>query len=51
MVLRSQITRLHDVFNVMIQGRITPTLVNPEDIRSVLDEITKKIPVNLQLSF
>ena len=50
-VLHSQITRLHDIFNVMIQGRITPTLVNPEDIRSVLDEITKKIPVNLQLSF
>ena len=51
MVFRSQITRLHEVFNVMIQGRITPTLVNPEDIMSVLDEIIKKIPVNLQLSF
>ena len=36
---------------MMIQGRITPTLVNPEDIVSVLDEIIKKIPVNLQLSF
>ena len=35
----------------MIQGRITPTLVNPEDIVSVLDEIIKKIPMNLQLSF
>ena len=51
MVFHSQITRLHEVFNVMIQGRITPTLVNPEDIMSVLDEIIKKIPVNLQLSF
>ena len=34
MVLCSQITRLHDVFGVMIQGIITPTLVNPEDIIS-----------------
>ena len=50
-VFHSQITRMHEVFNVMIQGRITPTLVNPEDIMSVLDEIIKKIPVNLQLSF
>ena len=50
-VFHSQITRLHEVFNVMIQGRITPTLVNPEDIMSVLDEVIKKIPVNLQLSF
>ena len=41
---------MHEVFNVMIQGRITPTLVNPEDML-VLDEIIKKIPVNLQLSF
>ena len=37
MVFHSQITRLHEVFNVMVQGRITPTLVNPEDIMSVLD--------------
>ena len=51
MVLRSQITRLHDVFSMMIQGRITPTLVSPEDIMSVLDEIIKKIPKHLQLSF
>ena len=51
MVFHSQITRLHEVFNMMIQGRITPTLVNPEDIMSVLDEIIKKIPINLQLSF
>ena len=51
MVFCSQITRLHDIFSVMIQGRITPTIVNPEDIVSVLDEIIKKIPVNLQLSF
>ena len=50
-VFHSQITRLHDIFSVMTQGRITPTLVNPEDIMSVLDEIIKKIPVNLQLSF
>ena len=50
-VFCSQITRLHEVFNVMVQGRITPTLVNPEDIMSVLDEIIKKMPVNLQLSF
>ena len=50
-VFCSQITRLHEVFNVMIQGRINPTLVNPEDIISVLDEIIKKIHVNLQLSF
>ena len=50
-VFRSQITRLHEVFNVLVQGRITPTLVNPEDIMSVLDEIIKKMPVNLQLSF
>ena len=45
MVFHSQITRLHEVFDVMIQGRITPTLVNPEDIMSVLDEIIKKIPM------
>ena len=44
MVFCSQITRLHEVFNVMVQGRITPTLVNPEDIMSVLDEIIKKMP-------
>ena len=50
-VFHSQITRLRDIFSVMIQGRITPTLVNPEDIMSVLDEIIKKIPINLQLSF
>ena len=51
MVFHSQITRLCDIFSMMIQGRITPTLVNPEDIVSVLDKIIKKIPVNLQLSF
>ena len=51
MVFRSQITRLHDVFSIMIQGRINPILVNPEDMMSVLDEIIQKIPENLQLSF
>ena len=50
-VFRSQITRLRDVFSVMIHGRINPMLVNPEDMVSVLDEIIKKIPENLQLSF
>ena len=51
MVFCSQITRLHDVFSVMIQGRINPILVSPEDMMSVLDEIIQKIPENLQLSF
>ena len=50
-VFRSQITRLRDVFSVMIQGRINPILVSPEDMKSVLDEIIQKIPENLQLSF
>ena len=50
-VFHSQITRLHDVFSVMIQGRINPILVSPEDMMSVLDEIIQKIPENLQLSF
>ena len=50
-VFCSQITRLHDVFSVMIHGRINPILVNPEDMVSVLDKIIKKIPENLQLSF
>ena len=50
-VFCSQITRLRDVFSVMIQGRINPILVNPEDMMSVLDEIIQKIPENFQLSF
>ena len=43
-IFHSQITRLHDIFSVMIQGRINPILVSPEDMMSVLDEIIQKIP-------
>ena len=35
----------------MTHGRVTPVLVSPEEIRLVLNEIARKIPVDLRLSF
>ena len=42
---------MHEVLRVVTHGRVTPVLISPEDIRLALNEIARKIPVDLQLSF
>ena len=50
-IFHSQITQLHEVLRVVTHGRVTPVLISPEEIRSDLNEIARKVPVDLQLSF
>ena len=42
---------MHEVLRVVTHGQVTPVLISPEEIRSALNEIARKIPVDLQLSF
>ena len=50
-ILHSQILQLHDVLRVVTNGWITPSVVSPNEINSVMNEIAWKIPVDLQLGF
>ena len=50
-IFHSQITQLHEVLRVVTHGRVAPVLISPEEIRLALNEIARKIPVDLQLSF
>ena len=50
-ILYSQILQLHDVLRVVTNGQITPSVVSPNEIKSVMNEIAQKIPVDLQLGF
>ena len=50
-ILCSQILQLHDVLRVVTNGQITPSVVSPNEIKSVMNEIAQKIPVDLQLGF
>ena len=50
-ILCSQIIQLHDILRVVTNGQITPSVVSPNGINSVMDEITHKIPIDLQLGF
>ena len=50
-ILHSQIIQLHDILRVVTNGQITPSVVSPNGINSVMDEITHKIPIDLQLGF
>ena len=38
-ILHSQIFQLHDVLRVVTNGKITPSVVSPNDIKSVMNEI------------
>ena len=38
-ILHSQIFQLYDVLRVVTNGRITPSVVSPNEIKSVMDEI------------
>ena len=37
-ILHSQILQLHDVLRVVTNGQITPSVVNPNEIKSVMNE-------------
>ena len=50
-ILHSQILQLHDVLRVVTNGQITPSLVSLKEIKSVMNEIGQKIPVDFQLGF
>ena len=50
-ILHSQILQLHDVLRVVTNGQITPSLVSLNEIKSVMNEIAWKIPVDFQLGF
>ena len=50
-IFHSQITQLHEVLRVVTHGQVTPVLISPEEIRSALNKIARKIPIDLQLSF
>ena len=50
-ILHSQILQLHDVLRVVTNGQITPSVVSPNEIKSVMNEIAQKIPIDLQLGF
>ena len=41
-ILHSQIFQLHDVLRVVTNGRITPSVVSPNEIKSVMNEIAQK---------
>ena len=50
-ILHSQIIQLHDILRVVTNGQINPSVVSPNEINSVMDEIACKIPIDLQLDF
>ena len=39
-ILHSQIFQLHDVLRVVTNGRITPSVVSPNEIKLVMNEIS-----------
>ena len=47
-ILHSQILQLHDVLRVVTNGQITPSVVSPNEIKSVMNEVARKIPIDLQ---
>ena len=48
-ILCSQILQLHDVLRVVTNRQITPSLVSPNETKSVMNEIAQKIPVDFQI--
>ena len=50
-ILHSQISQLHDILRVVTNGCITPSVVSPKEIKSIMDEIAHKIPIDMQMGF
>ena len=49
--MHSQISQLHDILRVVTNGCITPSVVSPKEIKSIMDEIAHKIPIDMQMGF
>ena len=50
-IMCSQISQLHDILRVVTNGCITPSVASPKEIKSIMDEIAHKIPIDMQMGF